>query len=68
MEEDYFMQFLNKKVKVVFDDGSKVSMREGLFLSKDSRFIFLECSESKDAIPIDRIVRVEFLDIVGDKK
>jgi hypothetical protein len=48
-----------RKVKVYFDDGEKISWREGSISSEDQHSITLDC---KHIIPRGRIVRMEVVD------
>lgn len=53
--------FLNKHVKIIFDDGHGVATREGTLEKLTKDFVFLENKNNNVelAIPIDRIVRIE---------
>lgn len=59
MEKDFFNQFLNKKVKVIFDDAQSIARKEGIFLGFNDNFIFIDTGD-KEALPISKIVRIEF--------
>jgi len=61
---DAWKQFLNKRVKIVFEDIGKASMRHGIFTGYNSEFIFLDSDEmhSQEAIAISKVVRVELED------
>jgi hypothetical protein len=50
--------FLNKNVKVIFDDGDKITMRVGKLISVDDVFLYVE----NEAISIKNVVRVEVVE------
>ena len=61
MERDYFEQFINKRVKIIFDDGEKINRKEGTLTGFNDSFLFFDTTENKEAILITKIVRIEFL-------
>ena len=61
MASDGWKIFEGKKVKVVFDDGRQIAIKEGIFLSSTNEYIFIKGKEKEEAISTNRIVRVELL-------
>jgi len=62
MERNYFEQFICKKVKIIFDDGSQITRKEGVLTGYNESFIFLSVNDKSEAIAIPKIVRIEFLE------
>ena len=54
-------EFKNKKVKVVFDDGRQVSIKEGTFLNSTPEYILIKCKDKEEAISTNRLIRIEKL-------
>lgn len=51
---------LNKSVSVFFDDGDKVTRKDGFVESVNGQVLFLNVDhENEQLIPFDRIVRIE---------
>jgi hypothetical protein len=48
-----------QKIKIFFDDGTKISWREGIVTQEDEFSITLD---NKEGIPKGRIVRLEVLE------
>lgn len=53
-----FEKYLNKRIKIFFDDGKGVFFKEGSFISHDNEFIFIK-TNTEEAIPKARVVRIE---------
>jgi len=56
-----FRSFVGRKIKIIFDDGSKNGYREAILVNIDEKLnsIIIEDSKKIEVIPIDRIIRVE---------
>jgi len=52
-------KFLNSKVKVIYDDGSHVTIKFGTLIDADSDFLFLRTDEGQQSINKTKIIRVE---------
>jgi hypothetical protein len=51
--------YLNKKILLFYNDGSKITPKSGILLRFDHNFVFLQTERKIEGIPISRIVRVE---------
>lgn len=51
--------WIGKKVSVLFDDGTKISRKIGILENVDNFFLVLKLDNTREAIPIQRIIRVE---------
>jgi len=47
------------KIKIIFDDIVEASSKEGLYINRDSHFILISIDKNIEAIPLNRILRVE---------
>lgn len=52
-------RFLNCKVKVVYDDGSHITIKFGTLIDYSEDFLFLSTSEGEQTINKNKIIRVE---------
>ena len=52
-------RFLNFRVKLVFDDGSKITIKFGNLTSVSDDFLFILTSEGEEGINKDKVVRIE---------
>lgn len=52
-------KLVGRKVKLFFDDGTKISWRQGFVTSQS---IFLIELDNRDTIPLNRIIRIESMD------
>ena len=53
-------QYLNKKIKIIFDDGREFpSKKEGILKGYTDTHLFLEIDNNSQAILINKILRVE---------
>ena len=50
---------VNKQIKLFFDDMGKVLVKEGLCLEESSTFIQIRTYKGVEAIPMNKVVRVE---------
>jgi hypothetical protein len=50
-----------KQVKIFFDDMGKVLVKQGTILSEDIIFVQIRTEKGTEAIPTNKIVRVEVL-------
>ena len=51
-----FEKYINKSVKVFFDDGKDVRYKPGTFSGYNDQFIFI----NNEGIAISKVVRIEF--------
>ncbi len=50
---------VGKNVKIIWDDGNKILIKEGLVLQLSKIFISIQTKEKEEMIPLGRIVRIE---------
>ncbi len=55
MEKD----IVGKNVKIIWNDGTKIKIKEGLVLGLSMVFISIRTKEKDEMIPLGRIVRIE---------
>ena len=53
--------FLDKRVKVVFDDKDKVSVAKGTFIRSSDKFVFIS-DATVQAISKSKIIRIEVVE------
>lgn len=61
MASDGWERFKDKKVKVVFDDGRQIAIKEGILLNAAKEYILIKCKDTDEAISTSRIIRIELL-------
>ncbi len=61
MVSNGWKKFENKKVKIVFDDGRQVSIKEGILMDATKEYILIKCKEKEEAISTNRVIRIELL-------
>jgi hypothetical protein len=62
------MEGLGKRVKLVYDDGNRVTIKFGILKEADDDFISLEVDNgSIEIIPTQRVIRIEILQGGGEK-
>lgn len=61
MASNGWKKFEGKQVKVVFDDGKQVSVKEGTFLNATKEYLLIICKNKDEAISTSRIIRIELL-------
>ena len=47
------------KIKIIFDDLGRATPKEGLYRCEDSHFILIGIDKNIEAIPFNRIIRIE---------
>jgi len=47
------------KIKIIFDDLGRATPKEGFYISGDNHFILIGIDKNIEAIPFNRIIRVE---------
>ena len=52
-------RFLNCKVKVIYDDGSHITIKYGTLIDGDSDFLFIRTEDGLQSINKTKVVRVE---------
>ncbi len=52
-------KFLNHRIKLVFDDGSKITIKFGVLTSVFDDFVFILTKDGEEAINKIKIVRIE---------
>ena len=52
-------KFLNHRIKLVFDDGSKITIKFGVLISALDDFIFILTDEGQEAVNKNKIIRIE---------
>ena len=52
-------RFLDKKVKVIYDDGAHITLKIGILIDSDNDFLFLDTEEGEEAISKTKIIRME---------
>ena len=52
-------KFYGSRVKLVFDDGSKITIKFGILNSISQDFIFICGNEGEEAVNKSKVVRVE---------
>ena len=50
---------VNTPIIVFFEDGEKITRKDGKFQKQDDKFLHLKTGDTTHSIPLDRIVRVE---------
>ena len=61
MASDGWNKFKNKKVKIVFDDGRQIALKEGILIDSTKEYLLIKHDNKEEAISTNRIVRVELL-------
>lgn len=56
------MDWVGRKVKVVFFDGERISYRVGELKSIDNGLVIISLSDTCEAIPIRRVIRMELVE------
>ncbi len=51
--------WLNKRVSVIFNDGSRVVTHHGVLQSISDRMVVIKGTDKEEAISLDKIVRME---------
>ena len=57
-EDSMFEQFLNKFVKIVYDDFGNPKLARGVLIKYDNNFIFLKGDYNEQVIAISKIQKV----------
>lgn len=47
-------------MKVILEDLGRAVPKEGKYINRDVNFIVIETERGKEAIPFNRIIRIEF--------
>jgi hypothetical protein len=55
------MNWVGKKVKVIFYDGEKINSKTGILKNLTDEFVYLELYDSEEAIALDKIIRMELV-------
>jgi hypothetical protein len=58
--EDGIKHFLEKRIVVIFNDGSRISRKEGILKNIDSNFLYIDTGTT-EGISIDQIIRWEVM-------
>lgn len=66
MNENLLKTFLNRTVKVVFQDGDQLSTKKGKVLEVSEDFILLRTYYRNYAIKVDKIIAIKELEGVND--
>lgn len=56
-----FSDFINKKVKIMHDDGGKIHFARGTVVKADDKFIVLKGDFSDQLIRIDTIIKINHM-------
>ena len=51
--------YINKKVKTVYDDGNRITTKKGILKNVGKSFLILKTEEGDEAISTSRIIRME---------
>ena len=54
-------EFIGKRVKIVFDDGRQIAIKEGTLLNATKEYIMIKSKDTEEAISTNRLVRIELL-------
>jgi hypothetical protein len=55
------MDWIGKKVKVIFYDGEKVNSKIGILKNQTDEFIYIQLYDSEEAISLDKVIRMELV-------
>ena len=50
---------INTPLAVFFEDGEKITRKDGKFQKQDDKFLHIKTGETTHSIPLNRIVRLE---------
>lgn len=56
------MDWVGKKVKVIFDDGVKINSKIGILQNQFGEFVFLKLNNNEEAISVKKIIRMELIE------
>jgi hypothetical protein len=56
------MDWIGKKIKIIFYDGKKVNSKVGILNNLTKDFVYLMLSDSEEAISVDKIIRMELME------
>ena len=57
---------LNSKIRIIFDDPKKVTIKEGIYLGENRGFVFVKQGDTSplELFPKNRIIRIIVLELM----
>lgn len=56
------LDYVGKRIKIIFDDGNKIVTKFGKLQSNDQNFLVFRSELGEEVVPINRIIRLEVLE------
>lgn len=60
-KKEIFQEFLNKFIKIVYDDFGKPQTAKGILKKIDSNFLYIKGDYSEQVVSVSKILKINYL-------